>query len=102
LGRNFAPGSSLLHAGCGGGEVDVLISKRYRITALDISPNALQLYKRHNPQVVDTIHADLLDLDLEGKVFDGAYNLGVMEHFPEPEIVRIFQNMMSVVRPDGK
>ena len=102
LGRNFAPGSSLLHAGCGGGEVDVLISKRYRITALDISPNALQLYKRHNPEVVDTVHADLLELDLGYKVFDGAYNLGVMEHFPEAEIVRIFENMMSVVRPNGK
>lgn len=102
LGRNFAPGSRLLHAGCGGGEVDALISKRYRITALDISPNALQLYKRHNPEVVDTIHADLLNLELGGKIFDGAYNLGVMEHFPEPEIVRIIQNMMSVVCSEGK
>lgn len=102
LGRNFAPGSSLLHAGCGGGEVDALISKRYKITALDISPNALQLYKRHNPEVVDTIHADLLNLEWGGKIFDGAYNLGVMEHFSEPEIVRIMQNIMSVVRSEGK
>lgn len=102
LGRTFAPGTSLLHGGCGGGEVDALIIKRYRLTALDISPNALQLYRRNNPQAVETIHADLLNLDLGGRIFDGAYNLGVMEHFPEPEIVRIIQNMMSVIHSEGK
>jgi len=100
--RYFSAGSSLLHAGCGGGEVDALISKRFRITALDISPNALQLYRRNNPNVADTVHADLLHLNLRGRNFDGAYNLGVMEHFGVEEIARILQNMMSVVKPGGR
>jgi 2-polyprenyl-3-methyl-5-hydroxy-6-metoxy-1,4-benzoquinol methylase len=102
LGRNFPTGSRLLHAGCGGGEVDVLIAKKYKITALDISPNALHLYKKHNAHVVDTIHADLLSLEFSGRTFDGAYNLGVMEHFESPEIVTILCNLSKVVKPGGR
>ncbi len=102
LRKSFNDGASLLHAGCGGGEVDALVSKRYRITGLDVSPNALRLYERHNPHAVGTIHADLLQLDLGGVLYDGAYNLGVLEHFEREDIVLILQNMMKVVRPDGK
>jgi SAM-dependent methyltransferase len=102
LRKSFNDGASLLHAGCGGGEVDALVSKRYRITGLDISPNALRLYERHNPHAVGTIHADLLRLDLGGVLYDGAYNLGVLEHFERADIVLILQNMMKAVRPDGK
>ncbi|NCW28162.1 MAG: class I SAM-dependent methyltransferase [Verrucomicrobia bacterium] len=78
------------------------MARRFRITGLDISTNALRLYERHNPDAVGTIHADLLRLDLGGALFDGAYNLGVLEHFEPKDIVRILQNMMRVVRPRGR
>ncbi len=102
LRKSFDDGANLLHAGCGGGEVDTLVSKRYRITGLDISLNALRLYERHNPRAAGTIHADLLSLDLGHVPYDGAYNLGVLEHFEPDDIVRILRNMMKVVRPEGK
>lgn len=102
LRKAFHDGASLLHAGCGGGEVDSLVARRFRITGLDISTHALRLYERHNPYAVGTIHADLLRLDLGGALFDGAYNLGVLEHFEPKDIVRILQNMMRVVRPKGR
>lgn len=102
LGRTFAPGASLLHAGCGGGQVDALVGRRFRITGLDISRNALVLYRQNNPHVTEVLHADLLDLDLGGRVYDGVYNLGVMEHFTSDDIARILRNLQKVLKPGGR
>ena len=41
LGRYFAPGSRVLHAGCGSGLVDVDMAAKLNMDALDISPVAL-------------------------------------------------------------
>ena len=101
IGREFARGSNLLHAGCGGGEVDKKIVSDYRVTALDISPNALELYRTRNAGV-ETVIGNIFDLSaLRGK-FDGIYNLGVMEHFSPQEIVDILRQFYQVLEPNGK
>lgn len=102
LRKTFRPGAELLHAGCGGGQVDALVGRRYRITGLDISRNALALYARNNPHAAATVHADLLGLDLEGRKYDGAYNLGVMEHFAPADIALILANLEKVLKPGGR
>src|SRR5260370_30817624 len=33
----FAPGSKILHAGCGGGEVDIEVSRKYSVSALGVA-----------------------------------------------------------------
>ena len=48
----FPPGSRLLHAGCGSGQVDADLHEDMRITALDISLPALRLYRANNNQQV--------------------------------------------------
>lgn len=102
LRRTFPARAMLLHAGCGSGEVDALVRNRYRITALDISPGALERYRFNNPRAEGFIHADLMDLpDLAGQ-FDGAYHLGVLEHFSSDEIRTILMNLRKAVRPGGK
>lgn len=101
LKRTFPAGSNLLHAGCGGGQVDALVSRRFQITGLDISQNALSLYRKNNPHAAGIIHADLLNLDLGSQSFDGVYNLGVMEHFESPDIIRILDNLGKYLRPGG-
>ena len=102
LRRTFPSGAKLLHAGCGSGEVDALIGKRYRITALDISPGALERYRGSNPHAEGFIHADLMNLpDLAG-AFDGVYHLGVLEHFVPDEIRKILLNLRTAIRPGGK
>lgn len=98
----FPAGVRLLHAGCGSGEVDSLVGKRFRITALDISPGALERYRRNNPHAEGFIHADLMNLpDLAGK-FDGAYHLGVLEHFVPDDIRKILVNLRTAIRPGGR
>lgn len=102
LGKAFRPGAELLHAGCGGGQVDALVGRRYRITGLDISRNALKLYAQNNPHAAETVHADLLALELGGRRFDGAYNLGVMEHFTPKDIAVILANLEKVLKPGAR
>jgi glycosyltransferase involved in cell wall biosynthesis len=99
---HFSPGTHLLHAGCGGGEVDADIVKYASITALDISPNALALYRKRNGETAETIVGDIFDLsELQGR-FEGIYNLGVMEHFSEEQIRMILGQFNRCLGTGGK
>jgi dolichol-phosphate mannosyltransferase len=100
--RYFAPGARVLHAGCGGGQVDVDIRDEVSITGLDISPNALRLYQKVNGGRGQVLHGSILQIPLPDGTMDGVYNLGVMEHFTEDEIRRILGEFHRVLRPDGR
>ena len=100
--RVFLPGSSLLHAGCGSGQVDTDIQNEMKITALDISKGALGLYSRNNKNAAAIVHGSIFDLPFADATFDGIYNLGVMEHFTENEITRILRELRRVLKPNGK
>jgi SAM-dependent methyltransferase len=103
LRRTFPAGAKLLHAGCGSGEVDAFVGTRYRITALDISPGALERYRSSNTHAAGFIHADLMNLpDVLAGSFDGAYHLGVLEHFEPDDIRKILLNLRTVIRAGGK
>jgi SAM-dependent methyltransferase len=74
-----------------------------RITAVDISLPALESYRRNNPGAEAIRHGDILNLkDVAGGSFDGAYNLGVVEHFSHEQIVQILREMGRTVKPGGK
>ncbi|MGA7216350.1 MAG: glycosyltransferase [Terrimicrobiaceae bacterium] len=100
--RTFAPDSKLLHAGCGSGQVDVSFQNEMRITAVDSSLRALNTYVRTVPHAKSVKHASIAALPYEPASFDGIYNLGVMEHFPENEIVAIAREFRRVLRPEGR
>lgn len=100
--KAFAPGSSLLHAGCGTGQVDANIQDEMRITALDISTPALRLYRRNNPKAAAIAHGSILSLPFPECHFDGVYNLGVMEHFHPPQIQQILSEFRRVLKPGGR
>ncbi len=100
--KYFPPTSMLLHAGCGSGQVDVDISKEYKVYAVDISDTALKIYKKYNPGVYELLWADIFHLPLRDNEVDGVYNLGVMEHFTESEIQQILKEIHRVLKPRGK
>lgn len=102
IARMFPPGSTLLHAGCGSGQVDVNLQRRMRITALDICAEALCLYARNNPKVADIRHASIFALPFADASFDGVYNLGVVEHFTHAQIACILAEFHRVLKPRGK
>ena len=100
--REFPRGAQLLHAGCGSGQVDVDLHDYAKITALDISPPALDIYSKENPNAYALKHASILDLPFSDGTFDGAYNLGVVEHFEREELRKVFGELRRVLRPNGK
>jgi len=100
--RHFAAGARLLHAGCGSGQVDEDLQHVMRITAVDVSVPALRMYKQNNPRAQRVVHASVFALPFEDGAFDGAYNLGVVEHFAEPDITRILAELRRVLRAEGK
>src|SRR5205085_4252990 len=101
--KHFGPGARLLHAGCGSGQVDADLSREMRITAVDISLPALESYRRNNPNAEAVRHGDILHLDgIPAEAFDGAYNLGVVEHFSHDQIVQVLRELGRAVRPGGK
>jgi dolichol-phosphate mannosyltransferase len=102
ISREFQPGARLLHAGCGGGPVDANLHQQVRITAVDISPSALDFYRRSNPEAEEVRHADIMALPFPNGTFDGAYNLGVVEHFDRSQLAKVFSELRRVLKPNGK
>jgi len=100
--KEFKNGSKLLHAGAGTGQVDTDILKSYDITALDISPEALKLYKFYNGNKAKVIVASIFDIPSRSLSYDGVYNLGVHEHFTMEENEKILKEFARVLKPNGK
>ncbi|MFH2024272.1 MAG: glycosyltransferase [bacterium] len=102
LKKNFSKGVTLLHAGCGSGEIDVNLHDKFVVTAVDISPQALKLYSQNNPKAHKIEHASIFALPYADEFFDCTYNVGVMEHFTHDEIRQILKEFHRVLRPSGK
>jgi SAM-dependent methyltransferase len=100
--KYFSPRAEVLHAGCGGGQVDTDIARDLRISALDISRQALNMYRKNQPRSEHLIHGSILQIAVPDSTFDGVYNLGVMERFSEDEIHRILDEFHRVMKPGGK
>ncbi|MDR3707534.1 MAG: glycosyltransferase [Capsulimonadaceae bacterium] len=100
--REFKRGANLLHAGCGSGQADMTVTLENRVTAVDISTSALDLYVHFNPAASAVEHADVFHLPFPDGAFDGAYNLGVVEHFTHEEIHGMLLELRRVLKPGGK
>lgn len=95
------PGAHLLHAGCGSGGVDVEVHDCARITALDFSSEGVRTYRQNHPGFTHLTRADIFALPFADGSFDGIFNLGVMEHFTEDEILVALKEMHRVLIPGG-
>ncbi len=100
--KTFKKGARVLHAGCGGGQVDQDAVKRIRITALDISSQALNRYKRLYGNSCEIMYGGIFNIPAKNGSFDGIYNLGVMEHFTEKDIAKILDEFHRVLKEKGK
>ena len=91
-----------LHAGCGSGQVDVDLVKKAKLTAIDISPKALEKYKVNHDKDVEIIHGDIFKMPFKSNFFEIIFNLGVMEHFDENQIKNILTEFKRTLTKDGK
>jgi ubiquinone/menaquinone biosynthesis C-methylase UbiE len=104
LSRFVTADSSLLHAGAGGGEIDVSLPADWNLHSLDISFEAVQLqqkvFKTRNRNSV-SVQGDLFSLPFPHQAFDVVFNLGVMEHFTNIEIHEALTELKRVMKSDG-
>lgn len=98
----FPTGAVLLHAGSGGGEVDIDLNDEFSLIAIDFSKEAIKTYTACHSNSSRLLMADILKLPFAAKSFDGIFNLGVMEHFTEEEIVSTLSEMCRALKPSGR
>ena len=72
------------------------------ISAIDISTEALLIYKKTNKRCKKIIHGSILKMPFDENSYDGIYNLGVMEHFTLEDIEKILAEFYRVLKKDGR
>ncbi|MGD0016332.1 MAG: methyltransferase domain-containing protein [Verrucomicrobiia bacterium] len=97
-------GRVYLHAGCGSAESDNRIGlTNARFVLMDISPEALAIARRKTALTnVHLVCGDIFNPPFKTGCIDGLWNLGVMEHFRETEIVSIFSAFSRILKPQAR
>lgn len=100
--KYFPKKGVFVEAGSGSAQTSAKIRKYGRkIIAVDISEEALR--QAGKIKVVDeTRLADIRKMPFKKESLDGIWNLGVMEHFEEKEIIKIINHFHDLLKNDGK
>ena len=105
-GLTFAPGSTVLEAGCGVGAQTLPLATRHpgaRIVAVERSAASLAVARRAVAERgltnVEFVEANLFDYDPGEELFDHLFVCFVLEHVPEP--VLLLERMLRFVKPNG-
>jgi ubiquinone/menaquinone biosynthesis C-methylase UbiE len=98
-------GKNLLEIGCGMGYDSLEFLKRgVRVTATDLTPNAVHIAKRHfeveGVQAEDVRTANALDLPFEDNTFDAVWSNGVLH--ATGDTFRAIQEARRVLKPGGR
>lgn len=98
-------GASFLEVGSGSGRISLVLARRGgQITLLDNSETAINiskaLFARHGLDATFVL-ASAFGMPLPDNSFDVVWNAGVLEHFLFEDQVRMLQEMLRVLKPDG-
>jgi len=105
LGPYTTSNDLILHAGSGSGEIDILLPEDWNIVPIDFSIEAVHrhrnIFHSKNRQSA-SIQADLFSLPFSDDQFKVCFNLGVMEHFTDDEVIAALKEMQRVTMTNGK
>ena len=96
------PPAKLLELGSGSGHLSAFLAQKgYVVSLLDFSTGALekskQTFQRYSLNG-EFIEADLFDLSTVKEKYDFVWNSGVMEHFSDENLLKIFKQIRSVMK----
>jgi ubiquinone/menaquinone biosynthesis C-methylase UbiE len=95
------PGGTVLDVGCNSGrDTRQLLDLGYRVTGLDVSEQALRLYREQCPEA-RTIKMSLLDLPDLKEQFDGIWLSYVLVHIPFKLVPNALAALDRVLHPEG-
>ncbi len=96
----FAPGQTILDAGCGSGRVTkLLLEQGVRVVAVDADPAMVEKARAELPPDVDVQRQDLLELELDEPV-DGVFSCAVFHWITDHE--RLFARLRAALKPGGR
>jgi SAM-dependent methyltransferase len=94
------PVSTMLNLGCGGGHVDWVLKKYFKITSIDISTNMLKLAKKLNPDVIYK-KGDMRSIRLK-KAFDTVLILDSINYMlTKKDLSSVFKTAYEHLKPGG-
>jgi len=97
----FPPAGKFIELGCGSGESSLQIPERDRVfVGLDLSQNALSRTQKSG-FYSELVLGDIGALPFDDESFDGAWNIGVMEHFKADELVPVLREIYRVLKQNG-
>lgn len=83
----------ILEAGAGAGYLAFYLSSLgHGVVAMDIDTDFMEKANSALRSNVSILRQDIRTYPYTGSSFDLIYNIGVMEHFPDEDIIRIFKN----------
>jgi SAM-dependent methyltransferase len=93
----------VLDLGCGAGEPFAanFIAKGWSVKGVDFSNRMLELAARYVPDM-ETIHADIRNVDFLPGQFDAVTIIYTLFHLPRDEHVTLFRKILTWLRPGGK
>ncbi len=92
IAKHFPRKARILHAGCGGGEVDSDVVNLMDVTAMDISSIALDRYRGLHAGKAEVLNGSIFSIPAQAESFDGVYNLGVMDTSPMNRLIGFWRN----------
>lgn len=94
-------GSLILDAGCGVGDMIVLLKNKYRVVGIDASKDAVN-YCSHKGIAEKVILGDISSLPFENNSFDGIVSLDVLYHEWVADDMAALKEMYRALKPGGK
>lgn len=104
LSKHVRDSGRVLHAGAGAGEIDLALPSKWGLVSIDFSSRAVRLNRLrglaagHKSRVVQ---ADIFALPFAEGQFEVSFNLGVMEHFTDSQVVDALREMRRVTSAQG-
>jgi len=101
LGGHLPQSSSVFDLGCGCGvRAAQLLSRRFRVTGVDISPIQIQRAKMLTPKA-DFILGDMCEVEFKPAEFDAVVCLYAIIHVPLAEQNQLLSNLSNWLKPGG-
>jgi ubiquinone/menaquinone biosynthesis C-methylase UbiE len=105
---DLRPGTHLLDAGCGIGLEAARLASEHpavSVTGLDRNAELLRVARRDRdpqPANLSWLEADLVELDLPDACFDIVRTERVLMYLPDPELDRVVDELVRLLRPGGR
>lgn len=98
--------ATVLDIGCGLGSAAVyLAALGYRVTAIDLSPTAIEKAKQKSQHVGVTVSwlvGDAVTIKLPRQRFDLVYDRGCLQHLPREQWTPYRQQVVKALKPKGR